>query len=65
MGLGAVQQMGDMGVLSEVTKPVTLDNYSTNESNIVQTQMEQGNWVTNPWVSNKQFDYKIQVDYAF
>jgi len=34
-------------------------------TNIVQAQTEQGNWVTNPWVSNKQFDYKIQVDYAF
>ena len=39
MGLGAVQKMGDMGVLSEMTKPVTLDNYSTNESNIVQTRI--------------------------
>ena len=34
-------------------------------TNIVQAQQEQGNWVNNPWVSNKEFDYKIQVDYAF
>ena len=34
-------------------------------TNITEAQTEEGNWITNPWVSNKQFDYKIQVDYAF
>ena len=34
-------------------------------TNITEAQTEQGNWINNPWVSNKQFDYKIQVDYAF
>jgi len=34
-------------------------------TNITEAQTEEGNWINNPWVSNKQFDYKIQVDYAF
>ena len=34
-------------------------------TNITEAQTEDGNWINNPWVSNKQFDYKIQVDYAF
>tara|TARA_X000001036_G_scaffold2118_3_gene1880 strand:+ start:30552 stop:33002 length:2451 start_codon:yes stop_codon:yes gene_type:complete len=34
-------------------------------TNITEAQTEQGNWINNPWVSDKQFDYKIQVDYAF
>ena len=34
-------------------------------TNIAEAQTEFGNWINNPWVSNKQFDYKIQVDYAF
>ena len=34
-------------------------------TNITEAQTESGNWVNNPWVSNKQFDYRIQVDYAF
>ena len=34
-------------------------------TNITEAQTESGNWIANPWVSNKQFDYKIQVDYAF
>ena len=34
-------------------------------TNITEAQTESGNWINNPWVSNKQFDYKIQVDYAF
>ena len=34
-------------------------------TNITEAQTEQGNWINNPWVSNNQFDYKIQVDYAF
>ena len=34
-------------------------------TNITEAQTEQGNWINNPWVSNKQFDYKLQVDYAF
>ena len=27
-------------------------------TNITEAQTEQGNWINNPWVSNKQFDYK-------
>jgi hypothetical protein len=34
-------------------------------TNITEAQTEEGYWINNPWVSNKQFDYKIQVDYAF
>ena len=34
-------------------------------TNITEAQTEQGNWIRNPWVSNNQFDYKLQVDYAF
>lgn len=34
-------------------------------TNITEAQTERGNWINNPWVSDKQFDYKIQVDYAF
>ena len=34
-------------------------------TNITEAQTETGSWINNPWVSNKQFDYKIQVDYAF
>ena len=34
-------------------------------TNIAEAQTEDGNWVNNPWVSKNQFDYKIQVDYAF
>ena len=32
---------------------------------IVQGQSASGEWINNPWVSKNQFDYKIQVDYAF
>jgi len=34
-------------------------------TNIAEAQTEDGDWVNNPWVSKNQFDYKIQVDYAF
>ena len=34
-------------------------------TNITEAQTDQGSWIRNPWVSKNQFDYKIQVDYAF
>tara|TARA_B100000945_G_C20393379_1_gene603514 strand:- start:172 stop:1827 length:1656 start_codon:yes stop_codon:yes gene_type:complete len=34
-------------------------------TNITEAQTSEGNWIRNPWVTNNQFDYKIQVDYAF
>ena len=34
-------------------------------TNITEAQTESGNWVNNPWTSNNQIDYRIQVDYAF
>tara|TARA_B100000614_G_scaffold80801_1_gene72254 strand:+ start:840 stop:3293 length:2454 start_codon:yes stop_codon:yes gene_type:complete len=34
-------------------------------TNITEAQTSDGNWIKNPWVTNNQFDYKIQVDYAF
>ena len=34
-------------------------------TNITAAQTDQGSWIRNPWVSKNQFDYKIQVDYAF
>ena len=41
-----------------------LENY-TDQRKFTEAQTESGNWINNPWVSNKQIDYKIQVDYAF
>ncbi len=34
-------------------------------TNITEAQTESGNWINNPWTSNNQIDYRIQVDYAF
>jgi len=49
--------------LSINLKYTITDHFAT--TTITEAQTSSGNWIDNPMVSNKQSNYRIQVDYAF